>query len=68
MHFSEDLGFGVVDANVAVNLARAWTEHSTSANQASTTRQTAQRSRSLRARQSVPPLRLPPIFASSRWR
>jgi len=33
MHFSEDLGFGVVDANVAVNLARAWTEQSTSANQ-----------------------------------
>lgn len=32
MHFSEDLGFGVVDANVAVNLARAWTEQSTSAN------------------------------------
>ncbi len=24
MHFSNDLGFGVVDANVAVNLARAW--------------------------------------------
>jgi subtilisin family serine protease len=34
MQFSEDLGFGVVDANVAVNLARAWTEQSTSANQA----------------------------------
>jgi subtilisin-like proprotein convertase family protein len=32
MHFSDDLGFGVVDANVAVNLARAWTEASTSAN------------------------------------
>ncbi|HTC08633.1 MAG TPA: proprotein convertase P-domain-containing protein [Acetobacteraceae bacterium] len=32
MQFSEDLGFGVVDANVAVNLARAWTEQSTSAN------------------------------------
>ena len=32
MHFSVDLGFGVVDANVAVNLARAWTEQSTSAN------------------------------------
>jgi subtilisin-like proprotein convertase family protein len=32
MHFSNDLGFGVVDANVAVNLARAWTEQSTSAN------------------------------------
>jgi subtilisin-like proprotein convertase family protein len=32
MHFSNDLGFGVVDANVAVNLARAWTEVSTSAN------------------------------------
>ncbi len=31
MHFSNDLGFGVVDANVAVNLARAWTEQSTSA-------------------------------------
>lgn len=34
MHFSNDLGFGVVDANVAVNLARAWTAQSTSANQA----------------------------------
>jgi subtilisin family serine protease len=32
MHFSNDLGFGVVDANVAVNLARAWNEQSTSAN------------------------------------
>jgi len=32
MQFSENLGFGVVDANVAVNLARAWTEQSTSAN------------------------------------
>jgi subtilisin family serine protease len=32
MHYSTDLGFGVVDANVAVNLARAWTEQSTSAN------------------------------------
>jgi subtilisin-like proprotein convertase family protein len=32
MHFSNELGFGVVDANVAVNLARAWTEQSTSAN------------------------------------
>jgi subtilisin family serine protease len=32
MHFSNDLGFGVIDANVAVNLARAWTEQSTSAN------------------------------------
>lgn len=32
MQYSEDLGFGVVDANVAVNLARAWTEQSTSAN------------------------------------
>ena len=30
-HFSNDLGYGVVDANVAVNLARAWTEVSTSA-------------------------------------
>jgi subtilisin-like proprotein convertase family protein len=37
MQFSEDLGFGVVDANVAVNLARAWTEQSTSANQVSRT-------------------------------
>jgi subtilisin family serine protease len=37
MQFSEDLGFGVVDANVAVNLARAWTEQSTSANQAART-------------------------------
>jgi subtilisin family serine protease len=32
MQYSEDLGFGVIDANVAVNLARAWTEQSTSAN------------------------------------
>ncbi len=32
MQFSNDLGFGVVDANVAVNLARAWTQQSTSAN------------------------------------
>ncbi|MGD0102904.1 MAG: S8 family serine peptidase [Rhodopila sp.] len=32
MHFSNNLGYGVVDANVAVNLARAWTEQSTSAN------------------------------------
>jgi len=32
MHYSEDLGFGVIDANVAMNLARAWTEQSTSAN------------------------------------
>ncbi len=32
MQFSNDLGFGVVDANVAVNLARAWTEVSTSTN------------------------------------
>ncbi len=32
MHFSNSLGYGVVDANVAVNLARAWTEQSTSAN------------------------------------
>ncbi len=31
MHFSNDLGYGVVDANVAVNLARSWTEQSTSA-------------------------------------
>ncbi len=37
MQFSEDLGFGVVDANVAVNLARAWTEQSTSANQVTQT-------------------------------
>jgi subtilisin family serine protease len=37
MQFSEDLGFGVVDANVAVNLARAWTEQSTSANQTART-------------------------------
>jgi subtilisin family serine protease len=37
MQYSEDLGFGVVDANVAVNLARAWTEQSTSANQATRT-------------------------------
>lgn len=34
MHFSNDLGYGVVDANVAVSLARAWTEQSTSANMA----------------------------------
>ena len=32
LHFSNDLGFGVIDANVAVNLARAWTLQSTSAN------------------------------------
>lgn len=32
MHFSTDLGFGIVDGNVAVQLARAWTEQSTSAN------------------------------------
>lgn len=30
--FSNDLGFGVVDASVAVDLARAWTLQSTSAN------------------------------------
>jgi subtilisin family serine protease len=36
-HFSNDLGFGVVDANVAVNLARAWTLQSTSANQVTAT-------------------------------
>ena len=29
MHFSNDLGFGIVDANVAVNLARAWRQQST---------------------------------------
>jgi subtilisin-like proprotein convertase family protein len=39
MHFSNDLGFGVVDANVAVNLALAWTEQSTSANLLETTAQ-----------------------------
>lgn len=32
LQYSTDLGFGVVDANVAVNLALAWTEQSTSAN------------------------------------
>jgi len=32
MHFSDNFGFGVVDANVAVNLARTWNEQSTSAN------------------------------------
>ena len=32
MHFSNDLGFGVFDANVAVNLALAWTLQSTDAN------------------------------------
>lgn len=37
MLFSDDLGFGVVDANVAVNLARAWTQQSTSANMATAT-------------------------------
>jgi subtilisin-like proprotein convertase family protein len=42
MHFSNDLGFGVVDANVAVNLARAWTEQSTSANMDTTTLSQAQ--------------------------
>jgi subtilisin-like proprotein convertase family protein len=30
--FSDDFGFGVVDADVAVNLARAWTEQSTDSN------------------------------------
>jgi len=37
MHFSNDMGYGVVDAYVAVNLARAWAEQSTSANLASAT-------------------------------
>jgi subtilisin-like proprotein convertase family protein len=37
MLFSDDLGFGVVDANVAVNLARAWTQQSTGANMATVT-------------------------------
>jgi subtilisin family serine protease/Ca2+-binding RTX toxin-like protein len=37
MQYSQDLGFGVVDANVAVNLARAWTEQSTSADQVTPT-------------------------------
>jgi subtilisin-like proprotein convertase family protein len=32
MHFSNDLGYGVVDANVAVHLAAAWTTSSTNAN------------------------------------
>ena len=32
MQFSNDLGFGVVDANVAVNLALAWTEQLTDTN------------------------------------
>ena len=32
MHFSNDLGFGVVDANVAVNLARAWNKTSEDSN------------------------------------
>jgi subtilisin-like proprotein convertase family protein len=32
MQFSDQLGFGIVDADVAVNLARAWTGQSTSAN------------------------------------
>ncbi len=31
-HFSDDFGFGVIDADVAVNLARAWTEQSVSSN------------------------------------
>lgn len=35
-HFSNDLGFGVVDANVAVNLARVWTGQATSRNLATT--------------------------------
>lgn len=30
--FSDDIGFGVVDADTAVQLARSWTEQSTSAN------------------------------------
>jgi subtilisin-like proprotein convertase family protein len=37
MHFSDDLGFGVVDAKVAVELARVWTEQSDSANEATAT-------------------------------
>jgi subtilisin-like proprotein convertase family protein len=37
MHFSNDLGFGVLDAVVAVNLARAWDTVSTSANLVETT-------------------------------
>jgi subtilisin-like proprotein convertase family protein len=37
MHFSNDLGFGVVDADVAVNLARAWNLRSFSPNLATAT-------------------------------
>ena len=36
-HFSNDYGFGIVDANVAVNLARVWTAQSTSVNMATGT-------------------------------
>ena len=38
-HFSDDVGFGAVDAATAVALARAWTAQSTSANEASATAQ-----------------------------
>ncbi len=34
-HFSDDVGFGAVDAETAVQIARAWTARSTTANQAS---------------------------------
>ncbi len=33
-HFSDDVGFGAVDAETAVQIARAWTARSTTANQA----------------------------------
>ncbi len=33
-HFSDDVGFGAVDAETAVQIARAWTVRSTTANQA----------------------------------
>lgn len=35
LHFSNDYGFGVVDAKAAVRLAETWTEQSTTANEAS---------------------------------
>jgi Ca2+-binding RTX toxin-like protein len=35
LHFSNDYGFGVIDAKAAVRLAETWTEQSTTANEAS---------------------------------
>jgi subtilisin-like proprotein convertase family protein len=42
MEFSDVEGFGELDANVAVNLARAWTEVSTSSNQVTGTASSTQ--------------------------